>query len=156
MTYSTSSDLGESTDVMVSYDDNGFVYLTDFNEGYRQKPEHIPEYDKDDRIFFCEGRDAEIFLANGKDLFNYFESCTIYTDIDKSGRDECISTGVNINNLPEISILTPKANDTMQYRLDLCMFTLQDEFNSYDLGEETIVRITCFELDGDNLLAITA
>lgn len=89
-------------------------------------------------------------------MFNYFESCTIYTDIDKSGRDECISIGVNINNLPEISILTPKANDTMQYRLDLCMFALQDEFNSYDLGEETIVRITCFELDVDNLLAITA
>ena len=44
----------------------------------------------------------------------------------------------------------------MRYRLDLCMFTLQDEFNPYDLGEETIVRITCFELDVDNLLAITA
>lgn len=153
--YGTSSDHGESTDVVVSYDDNGFVYLTDFNEGYRQKPEHIPEYDKDDQIFFCEDRDAKIFLANGKDLFNYFESYTIYTDIDKSGRDECISIGVNTNNLLEISILTPKANDTMQYRLDLCMFTLQDEFNSYDLGEETIVQITCFELDGDNLLAVT-
>ena len=59
---------------MVSYDDNGFVYLTDFNEGYRQKPEHIPEYDKDDRIFFCEDRDAEIFPANGKDLFNYLRA----------------------------------------------------------------------------------
>ena len=137
------------------YDGNGTLYLTDFNEEYRKIPEYVPEYDNDDKIFFCEDSNARIFLANGKKLFKDFEKYTMYTDIDKSGRDECITIEVNPYNELEIYIGTPKVYDAVQYAMELCGSTLQTAILDCDIGEKTIVQITCFELDGDNLLALT-
>lgn len=151
------NDFSESNREPPPYDYYGIgtLYLTDFNEGYRKNPEYVPEYVEDDKIFFCEDSNARIFLANGENLFNNYEIYTMYTDIDKSGRDECITIWVNLRNELEISMSAPKVMDATQYVMELCGSTLQDAIFDCDIGEDTIVQITCFELDGDYLLAVT-
>lgn len=131
------------------------VYLTEYNNDYTAVPEYVPEYDKDDKIFFCEDSTARIFLANGKELFKNFEKYTMYTDIDNSGRNECITVSVDPNNGLMIDLSTPKIVNGLQFNMDILGYSLQNDFNEYNLDEETIVQITCFELSGDNLIAVT-
>lgn len=137
------------------FTDDSTVYITDYDNDYTAVPEYVPEYDKDDKIFFCEDSTARIFLAKGEELFKNFEKYTMYTDIDNSGRNECITVGVDIYGMLTINLATAKIADGLQYNMDICGYSLQNAFNEYNLDEKTIVQITFFELSGDNLMAVT-
>lgn len=126
-------------------------YLT----GVFSAAEYIPEYNDDDKIFFCDDTDAKVVIANGKKLFKNHETYTMYTDMDNSGINECITIGVDSDDLLNIKIAMPTAVNGVQMDMDLLGGSLQPEFNEYNLDEETIVQLTFFTLDGVNSFAVT-
>lgn len=126
-------------------------YLT----GVFTAEENIPEYNEDDKIFFCDDTDAKVVIANGKELFENREIYTMYTDMDNSGINECITIGVDSDDLLNIKIELPIAVNGVQVDMDLLGGALQPEFNEYNLDEETIVQLTFFTLDGVDSFAVT-
>ena len=126
-------------------------YLT----GVFTAEENIPEYNEDDKIFFCDDTDAKVVIANGKELFENREIYTMYTDMDNSGTNECITIGVDSDDLLNIKIELPIAVNGVQVDMDLLGGALQPEFNEYNLDDETIVQLTFFTLDGVDSFAVT-
>lgn len=129
------------------FSEEKITYVTD--------PENMPEYDSENMIFFCEDKNAKIFLADGNGLFGRFEQYLMHTDLDGDGLAEMAAVGVDINGRLEIEIVTGKIIDGAQ-RGVLCFdFVVPYEFDKARLGKDTFVQLTEFELGGDGILAVT-
>lgn len=129
------------------FSEEKITYVTD--------PENMPEYDSENMIFFCEDKNAKIFLADGNGLFGRFEQYLMHTDLDGDGLAEMAEVGVDINGRLEIEIVTGKIIDGVQ-RGVLCFdFVVPYEFDKSRLGKDTFVQLTEFELCGDGILAVT-
>lgn len=75
--------------------------------------------------------------------------------MDNSGINECITIGVDSDDLLNIKIELPIAVNGVQVDMDLLGGALQPEFNEYNLDDETIVQLTFFTLDGVDSFAVT-
>lgn len=122
---------------------------------YYNEAENLPEYDPDDMIFFCEDKDAEILLADGKSLFGRYEKYTMYTDIDGDNVDEFVTVQISPGNNLDVSFFYGIPKDGPFHYISCVDFVIPFEFDKDRLGEDTFVQVTSFEILGERILALT-
>lgn len=122
---------------------------------YYVEPEYMPEYDDNDKIFFCEDKNAKVLLASGRDLFGRFETYIMHTDLDGDDMKEYVTVEIDINNHLVITLTTGKAIDGVHCSIDCYGFFVPYEFGKHRLDDYTLVQLTSFELYGDRVLAVT-
>lgn len=115
-------------------------------------PETLPEYEREELIFFTDDTDAKILFADGKSLFKEYREFYMYDDLDGDGVKEAAHIKVDMNGIffAEIAYGVPENGE---YKMLLAMDYIPVCENGLD--ENCFVQVTSFKALGEKYLAIT-
>ena len=147
--------LGQNEKIDIPPSAGEVMTTTDEKDNYYGDAEKIPEYSADDMIFFCEDENAKILLAEGKALYGRFEKYLMYDDIDGDNVVEPVEVQVMPDGTLDVFFSYGIPKDGSFHGIQCADFTIPYEFDKSLLGEDTIVQVTSFELNGEHILALT-
>ncbi len=116
---------------------------------YYGEPENLPDYEREDLLFFTEDDNAKILFTSTKAFFKEYRKFYMYCDLDGDGVNEAINAELDSNRRLDIMLMYGVPDET--YHGYKCLGS--EYFWDIEIDESYFLQITSFEVEYDKKYA---